>query len=158
MNSSEARGSPAWLRAAFAGAVICGVVGPGFPLLVLIPASALKDASSFEALKTLEAFPVARLFALIPMGPPGALLGALGASWIQFRSRRLASSRLLWEAESVGTLLGAVVPITTLAFGWGPLDVLLGYVRIGGVMGAVCAFLVVYILRRRGLLFCRATG
>ena|ERR1039457_1157627 len=148
-----------WLRAGFAGAVICGVLGPALPLLVLIPVSAFKDASSFEALRTLAAFPVAWLFALIPMGLPGAIFGVLGAVWIRFRSSGLAPRRLFLETGLLGTLLGAIVPLTTLIFGWGGFrTVLSGYVPVGAITGAVCALLVLLTLRKRGLLFDGPSG
>ncbi len=158
-NVTVGRRSPAWLRAAFTGFIICGIIGPAAPLFVLILASAFKDTSFFEALRTLEAFPVAWLFALIPMGPPGAVLGALGALWIRFRSKAISSRRLFFEILSVGALLGALVPLAALVFGWGDLQIVLsGYVPIGAITGAICAFLVHYTLKKQGLLVSSQAG
>jgi hypothetical protein len=156
---SVGRRSPAWLRVAFTGIIICGIIGPALPLLVIIPASAFKDTSFFEGLRALEAFPVAWLFALIPMGPPGAVLGALAALWIRFRSRAIGSRRLIFETLSVGMLLGALVPLIALVFGWGDSGIILsGYVPIGAITGAICAFLVYYTLKKRDLLSSRQAG
>jgi hypothetical protein len=90
------------------------------------------------------------------MGPLGAVLGAIGAVWIDFRSRVLTKRRLFLETALLGTLLGAIVPLTTLFFGWGGFRaVLSGYVPIGAVTGGACALLVLFTLGKRGLLFTR---
>ena len=143
-----------WLRALFLGAIICGLIGPGLPLIVFIPFSAIRQASARDALTTLAALPIAWIFAIIPMGPAGCVFGALGASWIRFRSSSLhtSSKRLLLESALLGTLLGGVVPITALVWGWGPRENVLSVVPAGAASGLVCAFLVVLALRKRGLL------
>jgi hypothetical protein len=143
-----------WLRVLFLGAIICGLIGPGLPLIVFIPFTAIREASARDALATLAALPVAWVFAITPMGPAGCLFGALGASWIRFRSSSLrASKRLLLESALLGTVLGGVVPISALVWGWGPRENVLSVVPAGAASGLVCAFLVVLALRKRGLLF-----
>jgi hypothetical protein len=143
-----------WLRALFLGAIICGLIGPGLPLIVLIPFTAIRQGSARDALTTLAALPIAWIFAIIPMGPAGCVFGALGASWIRFRSSSLhASKRLLLEAALLGTVLGGVVPISALVWGWGPRENVLSVVPAGAASGLVCAFLVVLALGKRGLLF-----
>jgi len=143
-----------WLRALFLGAIVCGLIGPGLPLIVFIPFTAIRQASTRDALTTLAALPVAWIFAIIPMGPAGCVFGALGASWIRFRSSSLhASKRLLLESALLGAVLGAVVPISALAWGWGPRENVLAVVPAGAASGLVCAFLVVLALRKGGLLF-----
>jgi hypothetical protein len=88
------------------------------------------------------------------MGPAGCVFGALGASWIRFRSRSLhASRRLLLESALLGTVLGGLVPLSGLVWGWGPVKDALSLVPEGATSGLVCAFLVVLALRKRGLLF-----
>ncbi len=142
-----------WLRALFLGAIICGLIGPGLPLIVFIPFTAIRQASARDALTTLAALPIAWIFAIIPMGPAGCLFGALGASWIRFRSSSLhALRRLLLESALLGALLGGVVPISALIWGWGPRENVLSVVPAGAASGLVCAFLVVLALRKRGLL------
>ena len=143
-----------WLRALFLGAIICGLIGPGLPLIVFIPFTAVQQASASDALTTLATLPVAWIFAIIPMGPAGCVFGALGASWIRFRSSSLhVSRRLLLESALLGTVLGGVVPISALLRGWGPRENVLSVVPAGAASGLVCAFLLVYALRKRGLLF-----
>src|SRR5216684_5111854 len=143
-----------WLRALFLGAIICGLIGPALPLIVIVPFNAIRQASAGDALTTLATLPIAWIFAVIPMGPAGCVFGALGASWIRFRSSSLhASRRLLLESALLGTVLGGVVPITALLWGWGPRENVLSVVPTGAASGLVCAFLVVYALRKRGLLF-----
>lgn len=142
-----------WLRALLLGAIICGLIGPGLPLIVFIPFTAIRQASVREALTTLEALPLAWLIAIIAMGPAGCVFGALGASWIRFRSSSLhVSRRLLLESALLGTALGGVVPISALVWGWGPRENLLSVVPAGAASGLVCAFLVVHALRKRGLI------
>ena len=149
-----------WLGAGFTGAVICGVLGPALPLLVLITGDAFRQTRSFrEALRALEVFPITWPLAIMLMGPGGAVLGTLGALWIRFRSKAIASRRLVFETGFIGTLLGAIVPITTIIYGlggfWG--SVFTAYVA-GTATGAVCALLVLLALRRFGLLFAGPTG
>lgn len=143
-----------WLRALFLGAIICGLIGPGLPLIVFIPFTAIRQASASDALTTLATLPIAWIFAIIPMGPAGCVFGALGASWIRFRSSSLHTSRrLLLESALLGTVLGGVVPISALIGGWGPRENVLSVIPAGAASGLVCAFLVVRALRQRGLLF-----
>ena len=143
-----------WLRALFLGAIICGLIGPAVALIVIVPIAAIRQASAGDALTTLAALPIAWIFAVIPMGPAGCLFGALGASWIRFRSRSLhVSRRLLLESALLGTALGGLVPISGLVLGWGPRENVLSVVPAGAASGLVCAFLVVYALRKQGLLF-----
>jgi len=88
------------------------------------------------------------------LGPAGCVFGARGASWIRFRSSSLhASRRLLLESALLGTVLGGVVPISALVWGWGPREKVLSVVPRGAGSGLVSAFLVVRALRKRGLLF-----
>ena len=144
----------AWLRALFLGAIVCGLIGPVLPLIVFIPFTAIRQTPARDALSTLAALPIAWIFAIIPMGPAGCVFGALGASWIRFRSRSLhASRRLVLESALLGTVLGGLVPISGLVWGWGPLEDALPLVPEGAASGLVCAFLVVLALRKRGLLF-----
>ena len=146
-------GAP-WLRALFFGAIICGLIGPGLPLIIFIPFTAIRQASARDALTTLATLPIAWVFAIIPMGPGGCVFGALGASWIRFRSSSShASKRLLLESALLGTVLGGLVPISALVWGWGPRENVLSVVPAGAASGLVCAFLVVLALRKRGLLF-----
>jgi hypothetical protein len=143
-----------WLRALFLGAIICGLVGPGLPLIVFVPFIAIRQASAGNALTTLAALPIAWVFAIIPMGPAACIFGALGASWIRFRSSSLhAPKRLLLESALLGTVFGGLVPISALVWGWGPRENVLSVVPAGAASGLVCAFLVVLALRKRGLLF-----
>jgi len=143
-----------WLRALFLRAIICGLIGPALPLIVIMPFTAIREASAGDALTTLAALPIAWIFAVIPMGPSGCVFGALGASWIRFRSRSLrGSGRLLLESALLGTLLGGVVPMSALVWGWGPRENVLSVVPAGAASGLVCAFLVVLALRKQGLLF-----
>jgi hypothetical protein len=143
-----------WLRALFLGAIFCGLIGPALALIVLIPFTAIRQGSARDALTTLTALPIAWIFAVIPMGPGGCLFGALGASWIRFRSRSLhVSRRLLLESALLGAALGGLVPISALVWGWGPRENVLSVVPAGAASGLVCAFLVVYALRKQGLLF-----
>jgi hypothetical protein len=143
-----------WFRASFVGAIICGLIGPGLGLIAFIPFTAIRHVSARDALMTLAALPAWWIFAIIPMGPTGCVLGALGASWIRFRSRSLhASRRLLLESALLGTVLGGVVPISTLAWGWGPRENVLRLVPVGAASGLICAFLTVSALRKLSLLF-----
>lgn len=129
-------------------------MGPALALIVIIPFVAIRQASASDALTILAAFPIAWVFAVIPMGPAGCLFGALCASWIRFRSRSLhASKRLLVESGLLGTALGGLVPISALAWGWGPRENVLSLVPAGAASGLVCAFLVMRALRKQGLLF-----
>ena len=150
----RAHAAAPWLHALFLGAIICGLIGPGLPLIVFIPFSAIRQASARDALTTLAALPIAWIFAIIPMGPAGCVFGALGASWIRFRSGSLHTSyRLLLESALLGSVLGGIVPISALVLGWGPRENVLSVIPAGAASGLVCAFLVVIALRKRGLLF-----
>jgi hypothetical protein len=123
------------------------------PLLVMILSGAFADTPSFlSALESLEVLPFVWPVAVIWMGPGGAVLGALGAAWICRRSRTLSSGRLLLEAQLLGTLLGAVVRLTTRVFG--PVDgnCLRQFIPMGAVTGLICAFIVFHTLNRFGLL------
>jgi hypothetical protein len=150
----HAHAAAPWLRALFLGAIICGLIGPGLPLIVFIPFTAIRQASARDALTLLATLPIAWIFAIIPMGPAGCVFGALGACWIRFRSSSLhAPKRLLIESALLGTVFGGVVPISALVWGWGPRENVLSVVPAGAASGLVCAFLVVLALRKRGLLF-----
>jgi len=150
----HAHAAAPWLRALFLGAIICGLIGPGLPLIVFIPFTAIRQASARDALTSLATLPIAWIFAIIPMGPAGCVFGALGACWIRFRSSSLhAPKRLLIESALLGTVFGGVVPISALVWGWGPRENVLSVVPAGAASGLVCAFLVVLALRKRGLLF-----
>jgi hypothetical protein len=119
-----------------------------------------REIRSFrEALAALGVFLFTWPLALMVGGPGGVVLGTLGALWIRVRSKSVDSRRLAFEAGLLGTLLGAIVPLTTLIFGWGGFrTVLSGYVPIGAITGAVCALLVLLTLRKRGLLFAGPSG
>lgn len=140
-----------WLRALFLGGVICGLI---VPTSVLILSAAIRQASGGEILGSLFALSVLWPFAATPMGLAGCVFGALGASWIRFRSRSLhMSERLVIESALLGTALGGLVPISALVWGEGKREKVLADVPAWAVSGLVCAFLVVYALRKQGLLF-----
>lgn len=144
-----------WLRAALIGAIICSAVGPALgAVIVVFPLATIKQASARDALITIAALPVYWIFAVIPTGPAGFIFGALGASWIRFRSRAVhASTRLQLESAFLGAVLGGTVPITTLVWGWGPRENVLSAVPAGAASGLICGLLVAHTLRKRGLLF-----
>jgi predicted membrane protein len=131
------------------------LIGPALALIVIILFAAIRQAPAGDALTMLVALPIAWTLAVTtPMGLAGCLFGALGASWIRFRSRSLhMSNRLLLESALLGTALGGLVPISALVWGEGTRENVLAVVPAGAASGLVCAFLVVHALRKQGLLF-----
>jgi len=145
------------LRAALVGAGICGLIGPCLPLLVEIPLDAFREKSSLlYALGALKVLPFVWPVAVILMGPPGALFGALGALWIRTRSRKLKPRRLWIETALAGFLLGAAVPLSMYVLAGvaktpnpSSFEVL---ISMGVGSGIICALLVLLTMRRLRLL------
>ena len=150
----EKRKPRASLRAALAGIGICGFIGPLLPLLVLIPMEAFRDRHSlFYALAALKILPFAWPVAVISMGPAGAILGAMGALWICFRSRTIPSKRLFVETSLAGPLLGTLVPLPVYLFSGIPNHSFLrDFVLLGAISGLLCPLLVLIAMKRHGLL------
>lgn len=152
---SDRRTPLAWLYTALTGALICGILGPALPLLVMV----LREISfTREAWATLYVFIMTWPIAVILMGPSGVSLGALGALYVRFRSRSSNAKRLFLEAVLLGTLLGATVPLIPLVFGSSDRDFLRHFVPTGAITGSVCALLVFCSLRKLGLLFASQAG
>ena len=88
----------AWVRTALAGIGICGLIGPLLPVLVWMPVEVFHDRHTIlDALKALVVSFYMWPFAVILMGPAGALFGALGALWIRYRSQNVNPKRLWIE-------------------------------------------------------------
>jgi hypothetical protein len=154
MNPSGKHKPWASLHTVLVGIGICGLIGPALPLFVMIPMDAFQDRSVHDLLNTIVVFPYVWLYAVLIMGPAGAVLGALGALWIRFRSRNLNPKLLLLESIIVGLVLGTSVPLPmSLLFGPKPgLDLLKTSVFMGTPSGIVCAVLVFLAMSRLGLL------
>ena len=150
----DGRRSWGWLRAALVGIGICGLIGPVLPLLVTLPAEAFNQKSSIlNALSALRFIPYVSLFAVVAVGPAGALLGALGALWIRHRSRKLDFRHLLLETALAGLMLGALVPLPMfVAYTNQDLMSLITLVLMGAGSGISCASLVFLTMNRLGLL------
>lgn len=144
-----------WIRAALVGIGVCGVLGPALPLLITIPKDAFGEKHSFlYAVGSLRFLLFFWPFAVVAMGPAGAIFGAIGALWIQVRSRTRARKYLLAEAVVVGSGLGALVPFPIYYFSSGSnRDALVAFMLMGTLSGAVCGVLVFLALRKLGLLF-----
>ena len=142
------------LCAALVGVAICGLIGPLLPLLVWMPVDALHDhLSVLDALKGLGLTFYVWPFAVLMMGPAGALLGVVGALWIRFRSRKLNPKRLWIEAALAGLLLGIAVPLSTYILAKSPdPDSFTMFIPMGIGSGTACGLLAFLTLRRLGLL------
>lgn len=149
------RRSLAWLYTALVGALICGILGPALPLLVLV----FRETSSFrEVWAALYVFVMTWPLAVMFVGAPGVAFGTLAALWIRFRSKRFASRRLLLETLVLGPLLGAIVPLTTRVFGPSSREFLPYVTPIGAITGVICAFLTLFTLKKLGLLLASQAG
>jgi hypothetical protein len=147
--AAGARAGTPWICAFLIGAIVCGVIGPALPVLIIFSFDAVRGASMRNAARSLVDFPFGWLVAIIQVGPASALVGGLGACWIRFRSASVpAQRRLLVEAILLGTLLGCAVPLSTLLEGPFPLKDLRWVVSIGAPTGLVCGLLVVVLLRK----------
>lgn len=144
----------AWVRTALVGIGICGLIGPLLPVLVWMPVEIFRDRHSIlDALKALVLSFYMWPFAVIFMGPPGALFGAFGALWIRFRSRKLNPKQLWMEAALAGLLLGIAVPLSMYILAKSPdRDSFTMFIPMGIGSGTACGLLAFLTLRRLGLL------
>jgi len=102
-------------KAALVSAVVCGVIGPGMPVLAI----ALANTSSFRVgLSQLTAIPVIWAAVVVWVGPAGFLLGAAYGAVLHAIAQRLRSN---WSGIIVAALLGLVfgsaVPFVSVAIG-----------------------------------------
>jgi len=145
----------AWLRAVLVGIGICGLVGPMLPLLVTFPIAIFNERPlGRSTLSSLGIFPIAWLAAVFVVGPAGAVLGALGALWIRFRSRNIGFKQLLFETALAGLGFGTLAPLPLLALGTNHSDLssFKGYILMGCASGIVCALLVLLTMNQFALL------
>ena len=133
-----------WWKAALLSGIVSGLVGPGIGFVV-----EMRFALPYIYLPWLW------FWAIVAVGPPAFVLGCLGGIFLRALSARCATIQVLTGiAAALGlTLGGAVVPFGVFVLGWGAKEKgLLSLVPTGAIAGLVCTLLILWLLRRCGLL------
>ncbi len=133
-----------WWKAALLGGIVSGLVGPGIGFIV-----EMRFAFPYIYLPWLW------FWAVVAVGPPAFVLGCVGGILLRVLSAMCSTMRVVTGmAAALGlTLGGAVAPFGVFVLGWGAKEKgVLNFVPTGAVTGLVCAFLILWLLRRRGLL------
>jgi len=139
-----------WWKAAILSGVVSGFVGPGIGFVV----------DTRFALPYIY-LPWLWLWAVVFVGPPAFVLGCIGGILLKALSAKCATIQALTSmAAALGLALGgAVVPFGVFVLGWGAKEKgLLSFVPTGAITGLVCTLLILWLLRRRGLLPLRTSS
>jgi len=150
-------------KAALIGAVTCGLVGPGIPLLVMACETAYHSSSIREAASTIVALPIWWVFAIIPMAPGASVLGGVGGVLLQSFAAKCRSMKMVAIQTAVlGLALGSLVPFFSAALGWGPTsnfkENVISLLPVAAPTGVACALIVLWLLSRRHLLHLRGNA
>ena len=145
------------IRAASTGAIVCALLGPIFGFLAVLAWTVPDYVSSWSRHFDPHQFAGALDFllalfaiAIISMGVPSALLGAIGGVLIRRRAGNANTSRLKVEASIFGALLGGIVPVIALFAGVGiAKGNMERLIPAGAVAGVACAFATLFLLQRR---------
>jgi hypothetical protein len=136
-----------WWKAALLSGIVSGLVGPGIDFIV-----EMRFALPYIYLPWLW------FWAVVAVGPPAFVLGCVGGILLKALSAKCATTQVVTGmAAALGlTLGGAVVPFGVFVLGWGAKEKgLFSFVPTGAITGLVCTLLVLWLLRRRGLLYLR---
>ena len=139
-----------WWKAALLSGAISGLVGPGIGFVV-----EMRFALPYLYL------PGYWVWAVIAVGPPAFVLGFFGGILLKVLSARCETTQAVTGvAAALGlTLGGSVVPFGVFVLGWGAKEKgLLSFVPTGAITGLVCTLLILWLLRRKGLLHLRNSG
>lgn len=142
-------------KAALIGAVVCGFIGPGLPLLVNA-AFVVAVASSFrDGLSRLAPILPYWVVATIFVGPAAFLLGAAYGVLLQAIAQKFQSDGwvILLIAALLGLGFGSAVPFVSVAIGLRITYDLIGEMRTAGPTGVACGILVFWLFRNRRLLW-----
>jgi len=135
------------LRAALFSGAIAGFVGPGIGFVV-----DMRFAFPYFYL------PAYWIMAVIAVGPAAFVLGCVGGVVLKALSAKCPTGRAVNAiAAALGlTLGGVVVPFGVFVFGWGAKEKgLWSFAPTGAITGLICTLLILWVLRRRGLLHLR---
>jgi hypothetical protein len=139
-------------KAALVGAVTCGVGGPEIGLLLTTFWAVCRRSSNHDA-NSLLVLPLLWPYAFIPFGPPAFLLGANGGMFLQHLAQRTQSLKLvIAEAIAGGSILGSIVPLSCVVYGWGPTKDAMELSLLAAPTGACCSLVVLCLLQRWHLL------
>ena len=139
-----------WWRAAILSGIVSGFVGPGIGFIV-----------EMRFVLPYHYLPWLWFWAIVAVGPPAFVLGCVGGLLLKALSARCATIQALTSmAAALGLALGgATVPFGVFVLRWGAKEKgLLGFVPTGAITGLVCTLLILWLLRRGGLLPLRASG
>ena len=101
----------------------------------------------------LLSLPMLWVFAVIPVGPAAFALGAVGGLSLQARAGKSPSMKsVVIQAILLGLILGGVVPLFCLAFGWAPTEDVISALPLAAATGVLCALVVLWLLNRARLL------
>jgi hypothetical protein len=138
-----------WWKAALLSGIVSGLVGPGIGFVV-----EMRSALPYIYLPWLW------FWAIVAVGPPAFVLGCVGGILLKALSARCATIQVFTGiAATLGlTLGGAVVPVGVFVLGWGAKEKgLFSFVPTGAIAGLVCTLLMLWLLRRWGLLHLRTS-
>jgi len=133
-----------WWKAALLSGIVSGLIGPGIGFVV-----EMRFALPYIYLPWLW------FWAVVAVGPPAFVLGCVGGILLKALSARCATIQALsGTAAALGLILGGVVvPFGVFVLGWGAKEKgLLSFVPTGAIAGLVCTLLILWLLRRLGLL------
>lgn len=140
-------------KAALLSAIVCGVIGPGLPVLARAPFAIANGSSFRDGLSRLPAIPVVWAGAILLVGPVGFLLGTVFGVLLQVIAQKLRSK---WSAIIVAVLLGlgfgSAVPVVSIAIGLRSTYDTIGEMADAAPTGAACGLLVLWLLQRTRLL------
>jgi len=143
-------------KAALAGAVVCGLLGPGMALLLLFAQQ--HRPSSFRGIFGLVATVVGSwIFAFVFAGPAAIVLGCVCGVMVQSLSRKYRPTKVaIVPVAAIGLVLGSLVPAITIFVGaiWIRQDgghsatrEALYDLPVSAVTGAICASLLLWLFR-----------
>jgi len=138
-----------WWKAAILSGIVSGFVGPGIGFVV-----------EMRFVLPYLYLPWLWFWAIVAVGPPAFVLGSVGGLLLKALSARCATIQALASmAAALGLALGGtVVPFGVFVLGWGAKEKgLLSFGPTGAITGLVCTLLVLWLLRRPGLLPLRAS-
>jgi hypothetical protein len=143
-------------KAALAGAVVCGLVGPGTALL-LLEAQLLRPSSFREVVAVVAVAVKGWIFAFGFVGPAAVVLGCVCGVMIQSLARKYRPIKVaIVPAATVGLVLGSVVPAVTIlvAAFWVRQDSrhsatreILHCLPVSAFTGVICASLLLWLFR-----------
>ena len=141
------------LKAALIGAVVCGFIGPGMPVLARALFALAKTSSFRDGLSRLTPLPLAWAIAVFFVGPTAFLLGAAYGVVLQAIAQKFRLNRwVVLVAAVLGLGFGSAVPFVSIVIGLRITYDTLGEMGDAAPTGVACGLLVLWLFQRRRLL------